>query len=201
MKGKKSVIFYVDWGETFSALPDDKAGQLIKHIFDYVNDKNPQTDDLLINAVFANIKTALKRDLEKWKDTSTQRSEIGRLGGIKSGEARRSKPEGIEPNEANASVLNQNEHVNVNDNDNVNDKVKKIKYSDFVSMLPDEHLKLVTEHGEKNTKLFIEILNNYKGSSGKKYKSDYLTILNWVIDEAKKKGKYVGEAGKVKLAW
>lgn len=26
----------------------------------------------------------------------------------------------------------------------------------------------------------IDILNNYKGSKGKKYKSDYLTIRGWV---------------------
>ena len=28
----------------------------------------------------------------------------------------------------------------------------------------------------------IEILNNYKGSKGKKYKSDYMAILNWVVE-------------------
>lgn len=87
------------------------------------------------------------------------------------------------------------------DSDNDNDidsgidkdiKKKKIRYSDFVLMLPEEREKLVAEHGEKNTNILIEILNNYKGSSGKKYKSDYLTILNWVIDKAKKDGKYEG---------
>ena len=29
----------------------------------------------------------------------------------------------------------------------------------------------------------IDILNNYKGSKGKKYKSDYLTIRGWVKDK------------------
>jgi hypothetical protein len=33
-------------------------------------------------------------------------------------------------------------------------------------------------------------LNNYKGANGKKYKSDYLAVLNWVVDKAKKEGKY-----------
>ena len=32
----------------------------------------------------------------------------------------------------------------------------------------------------------IEILNNYKLSSGKTYKSDYHTILNWVIERVAK---------------
>lgn len=67
--GKKSFTAYCDWQETFKSLPDDKAGQLIKHLFAYVNDENPHTDDLLINAVFAQIKATLKRDLKKWEKT------------------------------------------------------------------------------------------------------------------------------------
>jgi hypothetical protein len=33
----------------------------------------------------------------------------------------------------------------------------------------------------------INILSNYKGSTGKKYKSDYRTILNWVVDRYNEK--------------
>lgn len=188
--GKKSFIAYADWYETFKVLPDDKAGLLIKHIFAYVNDENPSTDDILINAVFANIKQQLKRDLKKWESTSLQRAEIGRLGGIKSGEARRKQ---AEANEAIALKSKQNEHDNVNDNVNDNDNVKKKKkkkYAEFVSMTEEEHEKLVAKHGIKNTEILIEILDNYKGSNGKKYNSDYRTILSWVIDKAKKEGKY-----------
>jgi hypothetical protein len=191
-EGKKSFIAYVDWRETFEALPDEKAGQLVKHLFAYVSDENPVSPDVLINAVFANIKQQLKRDLKRWEDISLQRADIGRLGGIKSGEARRSKPKQTKQVLSSRSKPKQNEHDTVNVNDTVNDIMKKVKYSEFVSMLPEEKEKLITEHGEKNTNIFIEILNNYKGSSGKKYKSDYLTILNWVIDDAKKKGKYIG---------
>lgn len=70
------------------------------------------------------------------------------------------------------------------------DKTQKIKFSEFVSLTQDEYNKLVQEHSESATKRMIEILNNYKGSKGKKYKSDYLAILNWVVskynDEKKK---------------
>ena len=41
MKNKKSFLLYADWKETFETLSDDKAGELIKHIFAYVNDENP----------------------------------------------------------------------------------------------------------------------------------------------------------------
>lgn len=75
-ENKKSFTAYCDWNTTFNSLPDDKAGQLIKHLFAYVNDENPVTDDLLINAVFANIKATLKRDLIKWKEKSEKNKQI-----------------------------------------------------------------------------------------------------------------------------
>lgn len=65
-------MFYCDWQETFLALPNEKAGELIKHLLAYVNDENPKTNDLLITAVFANIKQTLKRDLKKWEARSDQ---------------------------------------------------------------------------------------------------------------------------------
>ena len=58
----------------------------------------------------------------------------------------------------------------------------KHQYAEFVSMKEEEYQKLVDEYGEDITKKCIEKLDNYKGSSGKKYKSDYRAILSWVID-------------------
>lgn len=80
-ENKKSFLMYCDWAETFEALPDEKAGQLIKHILQYVNDKNPKTDDVLINAVFINIKNQLKRDLLKYEKRADTSRENGKLGG------------------------------------------------------------------------------------------------------------------------
>lgn len=62
------------------------------------------------------------------------------------------------------------------------EKKRKYKYSDFVTLTHDEYAKLVAEHGEDAVKGMIEILNNWKGSKGKKTKSDYFTIRKWVID-------------------
>ena len=72
--------------------------------------------------------------------------------------------------------------VNVNVNVNKDKSINKIKYADFVLMTEAEYQKLISEHGEAKTKELITILNNYKGAKGKTYKSDYLAILNWVID-------------------
>ncbi len=61
-------------------------------------------------------------------------------------------------------------------------KAKKYKYAEFVTLTRDEYAKLCAEYAEDGAKRLIEILDNYKGSKGKKYKSDYRAILNWVVD-------------------
>ena len=63
------------------------------------------------------------------------------------------------------------------------DKKKKYKYAEFVTLTHIEYGNLCAEYGEEPTKTMIDILNNYKGSKGKKYKSDYLTIRGWVKDK------------------
>lgn len=72
-------------------------------------------------------------------------------------------------------------------------KVNKNNYAEFVALEELEYQKLIAEFGENNTKKMIEVLDNYKGSSGKKYKSDYRAIHSWVKDrvlnESKPNGK------------
>lgn len=77
-ENKKSFVAYADWKETFDKLPDEVAGKLIKHIFAYVNDENPVSDDFVIEAIFSNIKNTLKRDLKKWESQLEQRREAGK---------------------------------------------------------------------------------------------------------------------------
>ena len=72
------------------------------------------------------------------------------------------------------SLTNVNE--NVNENVNGNDKDKHLE---FVSLLESEHKKLLTQFGDERLKVMIENLNNYLGSTGKKYKSHYHTLLSW----------------------
>jgi DNA replication protein DnaD len=76
-------------------------------------------------------------------------------------------------------------HTNKNEKNEKNEKKKDI-YADFVSMTQSEYEKLINEFGEEGTKERIERLSLYKGSTGKKYKDDYLTILSWARKEKKK---------------
>ncbi|GHE35114.1 DUF6291 domain-containing protein [Sphingobacterium griseoflavum] len=82
-EGKKSFLAYADWKDVFESLPDDKAGKLIKHIFAYVNDEDPKSDDPIVNILFIQIKTTLKRDLKKWETSKENKSIAGRMGNLK----------------------------------------------------------------------------------------------------------------------
>lgn len=82
-------------------------------------------------------------------------------------------------------------------NNNINNaREEKISFAEFVTMTNDEHDKLIATYGETATKRMIEILDNYKGQSGKKYNSDYRAMLNWVVkryqedNQKKEKPKY-----------
>lgn len=57
----------------------------------------------------------------------------------------------------------------------------KTAYAEFVTMTDSEYQSLCDRIGDAGAKRCIEILDNYKGASGKTYKSDYRAILNWVI--------------------
>jgi len=137
---KKGFILYADQKELFDQLSSDKAGELIKHIFAYVNDENPQTEDLIINLAFTPIKNQLKRDLIKYEEKRDKKSISGREGNLKrwnidlynkykSGSYTLEKAESI----ANGRKVSQPDKmqsqtvakiaVNVNDNVTVNDKV------------------------------------------------------------------------------
>ena len=62
------------------------------------------------------------------------------------------------------------------------EKEERVQFAENVAMTNGEYKKLLAAHGEADTLRLIEILDNYKGSTGKKYKSDYRAILSWVVD-------------------
>jgi len=66
---------------------------------------------------------------------------------------------------------------------------KKEKYAEFVKMSKNEYKKLIEKYGKEEVQEMIEKLDNYKGSKGKTYESDYRAILNWVADEIIEKYK------------
>lgn len=72
---KNGFLLYKDLIKTVQKLPKDKAGELFMHILKYVNDENPETDDLLIEVAFEPVKQKLKRDLKKYEETKEKNRE------------------------------------------------------------------------------------------------------------------------------
>ena len=119
MENKKSFILYADIIHTVEKLPDSDAGELFKHLLRYVNDLEPETENLLVQLTFEPIKQQLKRDLEKWQGSREKRAEAGRKGG----NARAAKQKQAMLKELEANQANQADNVNVNVSDNVNGNV------------------------------------------------------------------------------
>lgn len=174
-QGKKSFIAYSDWKEVFDELPNEDAGVLIKHIFAYVNDENPTSDSLLIRAVFANIKTTLKRDLQRWDNQIKQRSEAGKRSAEKRGLTKTNERLTVVEKDKRKSTVNDNDNDNVNVSDSVivNDNVKEdIKVSakkaemDFIDQIIQLFVEahgdyLIINNGEER-KAAAKILGIYK---------------------------------------
>jgi len=82
-ENKKSFVLYSDHKELFETLSDKDAAELIRHIFRYVSDENPISDNPIVNISFITIKLQLKRDLVKYEESKTSKAESGALGNLK----------------------------------------------------------------------------------------------------------------------
>ena len=178
-KDKKGFILYADQRSIFEMLSDEKAGELIKYIFSYVNDENPITEDMILKLAFEPIKLQLKRDLKKWDGIKSKRSEAGKKGAEARWQTMANDGKRILPMAKMA--------VNVNDNvtDNVKVKDKGI-YSDNVFLKITEYNHLLTKFGEDKTNEYIERLSIYLHKTGKEYASHYHTILDWISKDEEK---------------
>ena len=80
-EGKDKIIFYKNWCTTFQKLTPEEAGNLIKHLCNYVTDKDPEPVDRMTELLFDPIKDTLKRDLKKWEQTTERNRSNGLKGG------------------------------------------------------------------------------------------------------------------------
>jgi hypothetical protein len=104
-KDKKSFVLYCDIIHTIEQLTDEQAGHLFKHVLYYVNDLNPDTDNVITKIAFEPIKQQLKRDLVRYEKIRERNSLSARMRW-----------------DANACERMPNDAKNAdNDNDNDND--------------------------------------------------------------------------------
>lgn len=180
-KDKNSFTAYCDWQETFKSLPDDKAGKLIKHLFAYVNDENPETDDIIINVSFAQIKATLKRDLKKW-------------------EAKRDKNKQNAFMRWNKSNANACERINTNANYAVSDSVS-VSVSDIINNINE----LDFEPIFMQLNISPDLIEKYRGEfiakvmlndEIKTYNEAKTWLINWLKLQPKINFKYLTDTEK-----
>ncbi len=164
-QGKKSFVFYNDWGEIFKALPKSKGYDLLIHLLAYVNDENPQTKDVLVKSTFASIKNQLKRDLIKWDELKEKRIESGRKGGLRRAENMKQKQAPL--SETKQSLANQAVNVNVNVNGNVLYKKKEGFKKTLIPFVEKYGINMIsafssywTEHNLNGKKMRFEYSKN-----------------------------------------
>ena len=169
-ENKKSFVLYTDTQGLINQLPDDIAGRLFKHIYAYVNDENPITDELLLNIAFEPIKMQLKRDLVKYDKKREQWSEAGKKSAeqralIKSNELQRTST--VVDSVATVSTVNDNDNVNVNVINKIEARSQTFKdslliYKDKyqVNMLK-EFYNYWTEPNQSKSKMRFELEKNW----------------------------------------
>jgi len=193
MKDKKSFLLYCDLIHTIDKMPDDKAGMLFKHILNYVNDNEPETDDLIVQLTFEPIKQQLKRDLNKYQKTLVAKSQGGVIGNLKRwnedlyksysegkmtleeaekiASSRKTSDTDIQQSD-NVAKITDNDSVNVNVNDNVI-LLKKETKRDLV--LAKESIELIYPFDSEE---FKNAWNEWKEYKKKELKQTYKTTIS-----------------------
>lgn len=189
------IKVFTDALETWSLLSDEEVGRLVRALLEY--QRTGQYPVLPGNErfLFHTCKAQIDRDNEKYRETVSSRASAGKKGA----ESRwqRQNKDGKNSkchicHDENGKHGKDEEEDKDKDKDEDKDKDNitphipptepKVQWAEYVSMTNAEHQKLLDTHGPVDTARLIEILDNYKGSSGKKYKSDYRAILSWVED-------------------
>ena len=179
-KDKKSFILYVDQKDLWNKLPDEIAGKLIKHIYSYVSDENPKSDDLIVEIAFEPIKQQFKRDLKLFEEKRVKRSEAGLAGATKRWKEM--------PKDANEwqTIANDSKRINgiakIADNVNVNDNNIYRSFA-HLSITNADVEKLLTKYSIDDIDEVLDSIENFKGN--KKYTSLYLTASKWLSKNKK----------------
>ena len=145
-ENKKSFVAYCEWIETFEALSDEDAGALVKHLFKYVYDKNPITENKIVSLCFIPIKQSLKRDLKKYELYLEKQKANGKKGG----RPKTQKTQRLISKPKKADSVN----VNVNDITKLYEKfIDEVKKGEHTQAVEQMYMRLKLKHGALTTLL------------------------------------------------
>jgi hypothetical protein len=185
-ENKKSFILYADISATVDNLPLEAKGALFQMIVDYVNDRNPSTEDLLLKVAFEPIKSKLKRDLVKWEEIKEKRSKAGK----KSAEQKQhmsTHVECVEQNEQ-VSTVNVNDNVNVSVINDFNNKPTAEEFGELPDIKINSAIQLIkiTKGQDVAAEKITGMWGVFKAQNltGQKYYADVGAVhshfINWI---------------------
>ena len=129
-EGKKSFVLYADLLDNIEHLTNEEKGILFNHLLEYVNDKNPILEDRLLVTAWKPIEKQLKRDLKKFEEVKTKRSEAGKrsaeLRALKTNEQTSTKSTSAESVKQTSTNSTDNDKCNMiydNDKCNINNSI------------------------------------------------------------------------------
>ena len=190
------IKVFTDALETWSLLSDEEVGRLVRALLEY--QRTGQGPVLPGNErfLFHTCKAQIDRDNEKYRETVSSRASAGKKGAESRWQSQNKDGKNSKCHichDENGKHGKDEDKDKDEDEDNITPHVPptepKVQWAEYVSMTNAEHQKLLDTHGPVDTARLIEILDNYKGSSGKKYKSDYRAILSWVEDRLEEEKK------------
>ena len=178
-KDKKSFILYTDQSGVFNQLPDEIAGKLIKHIFAYVNDENPISEDLIINIAFEPIKQSLKRDLKRYEEYVDKQSVNGAKGGRPKKPTETQKTQAFFEKPKKADSVSVSDSVNDNDINIFNDlwnlynkKLNKEESVNAFKKIKSSEYEVIKNH-------IPNFVKTFKDKQYQPYFSTYLNKKRW----------------------
>ncbi len=172
-ENKKGFVLYCDLIHTVKKMSASDAGELFLHILEYVNDEDPETDNLTVDLIFEHIKQQLKRDLRKYE----ARAERSRSNGAKGGRPKKEpkKPSGLiknpgEPKKPVIVTVTDKDTVTVND---IIKQVEKTRQGVFIEWL---NYRKEIKKPVKNPSTLKKLIN--------KFNSEPLSKCQWVVNHS-----------------
>ena len=205
---KESFVVRTEWAEQIDLLTDEQAGQLLKAWFKYHMDESVDVHDPVVMMAFSFNRSYFEECASRWAATVQARQEAGKKGGrpkkANGLSEKAKKPNaflGFEEKAKKAVSVSESVSVSVPPDGGSKARKKKdgsdiepkVQWAEFVTMTNAEHQRLLDTHGAADTARLIEILDNYKGSTGKTYTSDYRAILSWCVDRLEEEKRKTGE--------
>jgi len=149
----------------FDKLSDEQAGKLIKHIYSYCADEDPEAE-FIIDIAFEGIKQSLKRDLKKYNVYIDKQRENGKKGG---------RPKKTQKTQAFLEKPKKADSVSVSEREYNKDIYRSFAHL-YLSV--SNYQKLKSLYSKEQIDETLDAIENFKQNT--KYKSLYLTAKNWL---------------------